>query len=75
MLFDIRCFHCAMPNVSTTGQNREGLIVRFSQWTLKSGMSTHGKMLEANGQLEGRSSLLRQLLGLGLAGGGTDPLS
>ena len=48
---------------------REGLIVRYSPFALKSGLTAIGRELEARGALEGRSAMLRQLLGLSLADG------
>eukprot|EP01046_Picozoa_sp_COSAG06_P068111 COSAG06_NODE_17965_length_911_cov_1.060345_1_plen_90_part_00 len=48
---------------------REGLIVRYSPFALKSGLTAIGRELEARGALEGRSAMLRQLLGLSLAAG------
>ena len=45
------------------------MIVRYSPFALKSGLTAIGRELEARGALEGRSAMLRQLLGLSLADG------
>ena len=60
--------NAAFPNL-TRDKNREGLIVRYSPFNLKSGMTAIGRELEACGALEGRSSMLRQLLGMSLVDG------
>jgi hypothetical protein len=60
--------HAAFPNL-TRNKNREGLIVRYSPFALKSGLTIIGRELEASGKLQGRSAMLRQLLGMSLADG------
>ena len=60
-----------MPNL-TADRKREGLIVRYSPYNLKGGMASLGHELEERGTLEGRSAMLRQLLGMGLASGAED---
>jgi hypothetical protein len=71
-LYQLKCgclfLYLAFPNVSRD-KNREGLIVRYSPFALKSGMTAIGRELEARGAMEGRSSILRQLLGMSLADG------
>eukprot|EP01052_Picozoa_sp_SAG31_P038652 SAG31_NODE_5207_length_2676_cov_2.051610_1_plen_84_part_00 len=61
----------AFPNL-TRDKNREGLIVRYSPFALKSGLVAIGRKLEACGTLDGRSAMLRQLLGLTLLDGSTN---
>jgi hypothetical protein len=60
-----------MPNL-TADRQREGLIIRYSPYSLKSGLAQLGYELQAAGALRGRSPMLRQLLGLGLASGAPD---
>lgn len=42
---------------------------RYSPFALKSGLTSIGRELEARGKMEGRSPMLRQLLGMSLADG------
>lgn len=43
--------------------------MRYSPFALKSGMTAIGRELDARGVMKGRSSILRQLLGISLADG------
>eukprot|EP01048_Picozoa_sp_COSAG05_P003035 COSAG05_NODE_135_length_16947_cov_294.166548_4_plen_98_part_00 len=67
MMFDIRTHHTAMPNTSEL--DRQSIIIRYSPYWLKTGLREVGEALEAQGKLEGRSAMCRQLLGMELADG------
>ena len=72
MMFDIRTHHTAMPNTSQL--ERQSIIIRYSPFWLKNtGMREIGEAMEAQGKLEGRSAMCRQLLGMGMADGRHSP--